>query len=72
MLEKILIVDDDPDTIEFLRILMVRQGYRPLVAEDGITALELANQHIPDLNYPGCYDAWYGWLRGGAQPASPP
>ena len=49
MLEKILIVDDDPDTIEFLRILMVRQGYRPLVAEDGYSALQLANQHIPDL-----------------------
>ena len=49
MLEKILIVDDDPDTIEFLRILMVRQGYRPLVAENGFTALELANQHHPDL-----------------------
>ena len=49
MLEKILIVDDDPDTVEFLRIMLVRQGYRPLVADNGIQALELANQHIPDL-----------------------
>jgi pilus assembly protein CpaE len=49
MLEKILIVDDDPDTVEFLRILLVRQGYRPLVAENGLKALELANAHIPEL-----------------------
>jgi pilus assembly protein CpaE len=49
MKEKILIVDDDHETVEFLRILLVRQGYHPLVAENGIKALEIANKEIPDL-----------------------
>ena len=49
MKEKILIVDDDPETVEFLRILLVRQGYYPLVAENGLKALEIANKETPDL-----------------------
>jgi len=49
MQEKILIVDDDNDTIDFLRIVLVRQGYRPIVATNGVNALEVANKQNPDL-----------------------
>ena len=34
---------------KFLRILLVRQGYYPLVAENGLKALEIANKETPDL-----------------------
>lgn len=49
MAEKILIVDDDHDTIEFLKIVLTRQGYQTIIAGDGIEALQVANQEMPDL-----------------------
>jgi CheY-like chemotaxis protein/MinD-like ATPase involved in chromosome partitioning or flagellar assembly len=49
MAGKILIVDDDSDTINFLKLLLTRQGYEVLVAYNGMKALELAHSHSPDL-----------------------
>jgi len=49
MAEKILIVDDDPDTLQFLKLIMSRQGYETITAKDGIEALEKANSELPDL-----------------------
>jgi DNA-binding response OmpR family regulator len=49
MPEKILIVDDDLDTIQFLQILLNRQGYHVVMAKDGLEALRIANQELPDL-----------------------
>jgi DNA-binding response OmpR family regulator len=49
MSEKILIVDDDPDTVKFLGIFISRLGYEPLQALSGMQALELAHQHLPNL-----------------------
>lgn len=49
MAEKILIVDDDTDTLEFMKIIITRQGYQTITAKDGIDALEKANTELPDL-----------------------
>lgn len=49
MAEKILIVDDDQETVDFLKILLSRQGYQAIIAKDGIEALKVANQELPDL-----------------------
>lgn len=49
MAEKILIVDDDPDTVKFLGTMLKRLGYEPLAAPDGISALKKAHEARPDL-----------------------
>ena len=49
MSEKILIVDDDPETIHLLNLMLARLGYQALVARDGPEALSLAKSEIPDL-----------------------
>jgi pilus assembly protein CpaE len=47
--EKILIIDDDPDTIEFLTLILQRLGYQVLEARDGMDALAEAHSEKPDL-----------------------
>lgn len=49
MAEKILIVDDDPETVDFLRVFLIRQGFQTIIAKDGIEALQVANHELPDL-----------------------
>lgn len=46
---KILIVDDDPDILEFLEYNLQKEGYHVFVASNGIEAVEIANNVIPDL-----------------------
>jgi len=46
---RILIVDDDPDTVGLLSAAMRQIGFTPLVAADGYEALALARRHRPDL-----------------------
>jgi len=46
---KILIVDDDPNIVELVKLYLEREGYRVLVAYDGLEALSLARQWQPDL-----------------------
>ncbi|QBE65281.1 diguanylate cyclase domain-containing protein [Pseudoduganella lutea] len=45
----ILIVDDAPDNLAALRVLMVEQGYQTFVANSGERALQLARRVLPDL-----------------------
>ena len=40
MADKILIVDDDPDTIKFINIMLSRLGYEVVSATTGMEALE--------------------------------
>jgi pilus assembly protein CpaE len=47
--DKILIIDDDPDTIEFLTLILQRLGYQVLEARDGMDALATAHSEKPDL-----------------------
>lgn len=46
---KILIVDDDVNICELLRLYLEKEGYETIVANDGKTAVDLASQHSPDL-----------------------
>ncbi|HIC93167.1 MAG TPA: response regulator transcription factor [Anaerolineae bacterium] len=46
---KILVVDDDRKIVELVRLYLEKDGYRVLVAYDGLKALELARQRRPDL-----------------------
>ena len=47
--EKILIVDDDPNICELLRLYLNKEGYQTLIAHNGETALELFKMENPAL-----------------------
>ncbi len=47
--EKILIVDDERDIVDFVRAYLEKEGYPTLEAYDGEAALELWREHRPDL-----------------------
>jgi DNA-binding response OmpR family regulator len=49
MPEKILIVDDDMDTLRLVGLLLERQGYQILAANNGVQAVEMAKSNQPDL-----------------------
>jgi two-component system alkaline phosphatase synthesis response regulator PhoP len=46
---KILLVDDEPDILEFLGYNLRKEGYEVLTANNGIQALEIAKKEIPHL-----------------------
>lgn len=46
---KILIVDDEPNILEFLRIGLQNEGFHVAVAQDGPTAVTLAKQFLPHI-----------------------
>ena len=46
---KILLVDDEPDVIEILTYNLSNEGYEIFSANDGIKALKVANEILPDL-----------------------
>lgn len=45
----ILVVDDDPDILDGILIILESQDYRLRTARDGIQCLELLQEEIPDL-----------------------
>ena len=45
----ILVVDDEPKIVQLVRLYLERDGYRVLVADDGLKALDLARHKRPDL-----------------------
>jgi two-component system alkaline phosphatase synthesis response regulator PhoP len=47
--KKILIVDDEPDILEFLQYNLKKEGYRVATAPDGLQALQVAEREKPDL-----------------------
>jgi DNA-binding response OmpR family regulator len=49
MASKILVVDDDLDTITYLRTLLTQHGHQVVSAENGMQALKLAHSEAPDL-----------------------
>ncbi len=49
MPEKILIVDDDPDSRKLIGLMLQRQGYEVAIAESGTQALSLAQADPPQL-----------------------
>ena len=46
---KLLIVDDDTDTLRLVGLMLERQGYDVLAASSGDQALSLAKSASPDL-----------------------
>ena len=47
--KKILIVDDDENICELLRLYLEKDGFETVVANDGEQAVKYANLHNPDL-----------------------
>jgi len=46
---RILVIDDEPDIVEFLTTLFRDHGFETLSAHDGEAGMELARAHTPDL-----------------------
>ena len=49
MVEKILIVDDDVETLRLVGLMLQRQGYEIIAANNGTQALSMAKKEAPDL-----------------------
>ncbi|MHB1452938.1 MAG: response regulator [Saccharofermentanales bacterium] len=49
MLMKILVVDDEHNIVDILRVNLEREGYTVVAAYDGLQALEMAETQKPDL-----------------------
>lgn len=49
MTEKILVVDDDIETLRLVGLMLQRQGYQILAASNGQQALQIAKAEKPDL-----------------------
>ena len=47
--EKVLVVDDEEHIVELLKFNLVNSGYKVITAYNGIEALEIANEELPDL-----------------------
>jgi len=47
--EKILVVDDDPDILDAVTMILESQGYEVVTAQDGIEALANLKAERPDL-----------------------
>ena len=46
---KILVVDDDSNVAELVRLYLERDGHEVLIANDGVAGLEMARDELPDL-----------------------
>jgi len=46
---KILVIDDEPDVLDFLKLVLAKSGYEPLVAPNGTEGLIRAHVEEPDL-----------------------
>ncbi|HEY9089134.1 MAG TPA: response regulator [Anaerolineaceae bacterium] len=49
MSEKILIVDDDPETLRLVSLMLKRQGFQIVAAESGQQAVAMASAEQPDI-----------------------
>ncbi|MBI2953059.1 MAG: response regulator [Chloroflexi bacterium] len=49
MAGKVLIVDDDPNIVGFVKLLLESEGYSTVAARNGKEALEMVRQHQPQV-----------------------
>lgn len=49
MAERILVVDDDPETVRIMQLFLKRLGYDSIAAHTGALAIEMATREHPDL-----------------------
>jgi two-component system, OmpR family, alkaline phosphatase synthesis response regulator PhoP len=47
--QRVLIVEDDPKTVELVKLYLNRDGYRVLSASDGVSGLKTARESKPSL-----------------------
>jgi DNA-binding response OmpR family regulator len=47
--EKILIVDDEPEIVELIRLYLIREGYEVLSTHNGPSVFEYMEQFAPDM-----------------------
>ena len=45
----ILLVDDEPDILEFMKYNLKKEDYHVMTAANGKDAIQLAKKHVPDL-----------------------
>jgi CheY-like chemotaxis protein len=45
----VLVVDDDPDTVDTMREILEEEGHTVLSAKNGLEGLEMALRSVPDL-----------------------
>src|ERR1700748_3179028 len=46
---KVLVVDDEADILEMLDYNLTKEGYEVIKASDGLSAIEAAKEHLPQL-----------------------
>lgn len=46
---KILVVDDEPDAVEFVKTVLEEAGYEVVSASNGVQGLDKARTELPDL-----------------------
>ena len=46
---KIMVVDDEPDILEFVTYNLEREGYQVTTAQNGFSAIDLAKENLPHL-----------------------
>ncbi len=45
----VLVIDDDPDTVETMRDILEEEGHTVLSAKNGLEGLQVASRGVPDL-----------------------
>ena len=48
-IQKVLIVDDEPNILMSLEFLLHKEGYKVFVARNGAEAIEIINSNVPDV-----------------------
>ena len=47
--QRVMIIEDDPDMIEYIRLILGKAGYSVIGADGGVEGLEAMRQEQPDL-----------------------
>ena len=69
--KRILVVDDEPRMIGFIRMNLELEGYQVLEAHTGVQALEMIRTQLPDLVLLGVMPRWTASRRCGCCASSP-
>src|SRR5437773_1799464 len=46
---KVMVVDDEPNILQFLELGLLNEGYQVMTAQDGMEAIDLFVQHAPHV-----------------------
>ena len=60
---RVLIVDDDSDTTDLLKIILEPNDFKVMVANTGKQGVELARSLAPDMMVVDLIDAGHGWIK---------